>query len=86
MSITQRLIEDPKIAERIRDLVEKTGIPLEQYVAWLESDPPPGIDRDTWTHALADAAKAPPISAEALEALRRMVAPTLHAKRADRAA
>lgn len=86
MSLTQLLIEDPKIAERIRDLVEKTGIPLEQYVAWLESDPPPGIDRDTWTHALAAAAKAPPLPPEVLEELRRMVAPTLHAKRAARAA
>lgn len=86
MSTTRRLIEDPKVAGHIRDLVERTGIPLEQYVAWLESDPPPGIDRDTWTHALAAAAEAPPISAEALETLRRMVAPTLHAKRAKRAA
>ena len=80
------LAEDPEIAERIRVLAEKTAIPLEQYVAWLESDPPPGIDRDTWTHALAAAAKAPPMPAEVLEELRRMVAPTLHAKRAKRAA
>lgn len=83
MSLTQRLIENPEISARIRDLVEQTGIPIEQYVAWLESDPPPGISRDMWTHALVAASDAPPLPAGALEELRRLVAPAL---RADRAA
>jgi hypothetical protein len=77
VSTAQRLIEDPEVADRIRVLVEQTGIPLEQYVAWLESDPPPGVSREMWAHALAAASKAPPIPADVLEELRRMVAPTL---------
>ncbi|MGW9447064.1 hypothetical protein [Bacillus mobilis] len=82
MSLAQRLIEDPKIAAGIRRLVEQTGIPMERYVEWLESDPPHGITRADWLDALASTADAPLFSDEVMERLRYITAPSRRASAA----
>lgn len=73
------LIEDPEIAANILNLVEQTGIAVEQYMAWLESDPPPGITRSDWLNALTSTSGAPPIPPGVMERLRCIAAPALQA-------
>lgn len=69
------LADNPEIAANIRSLAEATGIPVQDFVTWLECPAPDGIDPTDWYESgLADARTGKPMPRSAIEELRGLIA------------